>query len=149
MSGPNHDLHQEWDDLLAAARLDDARSVPGTWPPPLRTALVLAARSSALGAFHPFTSMSGLWFCATPLPGAAEDILPVGIGITMDPDEYVVWWEHPFRLEPGHRSVIQLLTTDANEAVDLAVLLSRAWKTKPGDGPLAVAAKPGAHEVDH
>jgi hypothetical protein len=130
MGGLQHDIQQEWDDLLANARLDDARSVPGTWPPPLRTAVVFAARLSALGAFHPFASVSGLWFCATPLPGAAEDILPVGIGITVDPDEYVVWWEHPFRLD-GPRPVIQLLTTDANEAVNLAVLLSRAWKTSP------------------
>ena len=75
--------------------------------------------------------MSGQWFCATPLPGAAEDILPVGIGITIDPDEYVVWWEHPFRVEPRCRSVIQLLTVDVNEAVDLASLLSRAWKIMP------------------
>ncbi|GAB3842176.1 hypothetical protein ACFPIJ_43110 [Dactylosporangium cerinum] len=132
MRGRDRDLHREWDDLLAGARLDDARSVPGTWPPPLRTALVLAARDSTLGAFHPFTSMSGLWFCATPLPGAAEDILPVGIGIAMDPDEYVVWWDHPFQPGPGHRSVIQLLTVDAGEAVDLAALLSRAWNAGPG-----------------
>jgi hypothetical protein len=132
MGGLNRGLQQEWDDLLAGARLDDARSVPGQWPPPLRTGLVLAARGSALGVLHPVVSLTVLWFCASPLPGAAQDILPVGIGIATDPDEYVVWWGHPFRLGAGRRPVIQLLTTEATEAVDLAVLLFRAWRIDPG-----------------
>ncbi|MEV0567578.1 hypothetical protein [Dactylosporangium sp. NPDC050588] len=138
MDGVGHGLQQEWDEHLARARFDDARAaIEGR--PPLRGALALAARGSALGAFHPFKSHDGLWFCATPLPGDAEDILPVGIGITTDPDEYVVWWEHPFRAESGSRQVIQLLTVDVDEAVGLAVLLARAW-----DGGVSLTPPPGA-----
>ncbi|MGI5183744.1 hypothetical protein ACQEVZ_46575 [Dactylosporangium sp. CA-152071] len=128
MDGVGHGLQQEWDEQLARARFNDARAVL-EGRPPLRGALALAARGSALGAFHPFKSHDGLWFCAAPLPGAAEDILPVGIGIMTDPDEYVVWWEHPFRAESGSRQVIQLLT----------VLLARAW-----DGGVSLTPPPGA-----
>lgn len=111
MAVPDGDVQQAWDVLLAEAQRDDATWVPGRWPP-IRTALVVAARGSALGAFYPFVSVNGLWFMSQDrrFPDDFPDnVLPVGMG---HGDEYVVWWcDHPFR--DAWRPVVQLLTADS------------------------------------
>ncbi|WP_238011170.1 hypothetical protein KZZ52_22260 [Dactylosporangium sp. AC04546] len=108
-----------WDEILERARRYDATARPGEWPPPICVALVSAAFGSALRRFLPVWSMSAIWFHDGT--GPDDPRKPAAIGVAgPDPDEYVVWWD-----EPGRGPVIQLLTTDPQEAVALAVLLNR------------------------
>jgi hypothetical protein len=93
-----------------------------TGPPPIMEDLVEAARRSALARFYPFTSHAVLRFSTAPLPGG--ELPPVAIGLAGQPDEYVVWWGDVSTMRDAH---VQLLTTDAEEAVTLAALLLSGW----------------------
>ncbi|MFJ9456363.1 DUF6193 family natural product biosynthesis protein [Kitasatospora sp. NPDC101447] len=109
-------VEAEWDfQARAATHWDDrSRGSTTTWVPPIMRALVDAARHSALGRFHPFTSHARLCFSTDGRHWPGEgDILPVCIAL-LPGGSYSVALKH----DPAE---VVLETTNADEAVAAAV----------------------------
>jgi hypothetical protein len=115
-------LDGAWDWALECAQAFDEWMAGRESFPPIMTPLVVAARRTSLSRFYPFTSHQVLRFATRDQWWRyGESVVgPVGIGLTSDPDQYVVWRGEFFADQPP---TIQLLTADPVEAVDLAVVL--------------------------
>jgi hypothetical protein len=129
-----------WKDLLAWAHVRDADERARHGRPAMLTPLLRAAARTRLARFHPYTSHDILrfatvarhWVDRRPEP-------PVSIGITVNPDEYLVWWGQ--LLSAYERPTLLLLTTEAEEAVRLAELLLGPWPYLYPIRPLPAAAR--------
>ncbi|MGY4979561.1 hypothetical protein ACWCYL_20805 [Streptomyces sp. 900105755] len=125
-------LADAWNWMVECARAADA-SVRGTdsWVPPVAEELVLAARTSALSRWYPFTSHNSLRFVDGPtfwMPGA-QDVNELAGSISFDTFEpegrptFRVWSGLLLR-KPDPELV--LATPHAVEAVDALVGLPSA-----------------------
>lgn len=123
-------LTTAWDQMSERAKSFDEDCADRTKSSvsPIMADLVRAARRTELTHFYPFTSHAVLRFSTAPPPGGEEP--PVAIGLCVQPDEYAVWWGWGDAFVLRGSAHIQLLTTDAEEAVALAALLVSGWESR-------------------
>ncbi|MGW2874159.1 hypothetical protein DR950_15190 [Kitasatospora xanthocidica] len=117
-------LSEAWDfQAQAAAEQDDfGRTSGGSWIPPILRDLVLAARSTSLSRYYPFTSHATLRFSTGPQWWLGSgDVLAIGIALVPE-GRYLVYTQtshdEPFSVE--------LETTGADEAAARAEQLVNA-----------------------
>jgi hypothetical protein len=119
-------LDQKWDWMLGCAREFDESCADRsqTWPPPIMTALVMAAAATGLRRFYPFTSHQLLRFATSPEWYLGEGAVAPGcIDLAADPDRYIVWSGQLFH-EPL-RNILE--TVDAVAAVRELDRLLAGW----------------------
>jgi len=120
-------LDQSWEWLIDGARAHDARCADRSkaWPAPIMTPLALAAATTRLRRFYPFTSHELLCFATSPVWYQLEGAVAPGfIGVAADPDDYIVWSGHPHDAQPNEKI---LETTDPFAAVTELERLLGDW----------------------
>ncbi|MEV7186584.1 DUF6193 family natural product biosynthesis protein [Kitasatospora sp. NPDC093102] len=120
----NDPLSEAWDfQARAAAEQDDLCRIPGgSWIPPILQDLVLAARSTSLSRYYPFTSHATLRFSTGPQWWLGDgDILAVAIALVPE-GRYLVYTQ----TSHDGPSSAGLETTSADEAAATAEQLVNA-----------------------
>jgi hypothetical protein len=117
---------QGWDDLLASAQAFDESCADRSkaWPPPIMTALAMAAANTHLRRFWPFLSHNVLRFSTSPAWYLGDGaVAPACIGTAHSPDRYIVWSGQLLRETVQNA----LETPDPVDAVTEAERLLAGW----------------------